>query len=349
MSAAGPAPPRRVPGRPAPEPRVVVTVGDPRGIGPEVAAKALAAATAEAFACAARVVGPAECEPLFASLGAGCEFEPLEGGASGLDPGRAAGLAVARAVELALAGSADAVVTAPLQKLALARAGFPPGHTEMLARLAGADRVGMLMCADEPAEDVPKPAPAPKRGRPSARPRPRPLGQAPKRVLLATTHVALAQVPALVTSELLAAQTRLLARALREQWRVASPRIALCALNPHASDGGLFGDEEQNVYPAALDALRDDPAVVAGPLPADTVFARAFSGEFDAVVAPYHDVGMAAFKTAAFGRGVNATIGLPFVRTSPDHGTAFDIAGSGAADPSSMLEALRLAVRLASI
>jgi len=309
---------------------VVVTAGDPRGIGPEVAAKALAAAVAREFACDARIVGPAECEPLFAPLAPVCEFEPLEGGAPDLDPGQAAGLAVARAVELALAGSADAVVTAPLNKLALAQAGFPSGHTEMLAQLAGADRVGMLMCADEPMGNGPKSAPA------------------PKRVLLATTHVALARVPALATAELLAAQTRLLSAALRERWRVASPKIALCALNPHASDGGLFGAEEQTVYPEAIEALRDDPATVAGPLPADTVFTRAFSGEFDAVVAPYHDVGMAAFKTAAFRRGVNTTIGLPFVRTSPDHGTAFDIAGSGTADPSSMIEALRLAVRLAS-
>ena len=308
----------------------MVTVGDPRGIGPEVAAKALAAVEAQGLACDARVVGPAECGPLFASLAPGCEFEPLEGGAPDLDPGRAAGLAVARAAELALADSADAIVTAPMEKLALAQAGFLPGHTEMLARLAGADRVGMLMCAEEPTGNRPTSAPA------------------PKRVLLATTHVALARVPALVTADLLAAQTRLLSAALRRQWRIASPRIALCALNPHASDGGLFGTEEQDVYPKAQHALRDDPAAVAGPLPADTVFTRAFSGEFDAVVAPYHDVGMAAFKTAAFRRGVNATIGLPFVRTSPDHGTAFDIAGSGTADPSSMIEALRLAVRLAS-
>jgi 4-hydroxythreonine-4-phosphate dehydrogenase len=125
-----------------------------------------------------------------------------------------------------------------------------------------------------------------------------------------------------------------------------SPRLALCALNPHASDGGLFGSEEADVYAPALERIRARGVEAEGPLPADTVFARALAGDFDAVVAPYHDVGMAAFKTVAFGKGVNVTIGLPFVRTSPDHGTAFDLAGTGRADAASMLEALRLAARL---
>jgi len=183
--------------------------------------------------------------------------------------------------------------------------------------------VGMLMCAETTA-----------------------LG-GPLRVLLATTHVALRAVPDALTPDLLVDQTRLLVRELARGWRLERPRVALCALNPHASDGGLFGDEEARVYGPALERLAAEGIDAAGPLPADTVFSRAVRGEFDAVVAPYHDVGMAAFKTAAFGRGVNVTLGLPFVRTSPDHGTAFDLAGSGRADPSSMLEALRLAVRLA--
>ena len=168
-----------------------------------------------------------------------------------------------------------------------------------------------------------------------------------KRVLLATIHVPLARVPDLVTAELLVSQTRLLGRALSTDWGIEAPRIALCALNPHASDDGMFGTEERDVYAPALAALSGAPWSVTGPVPADTVFKRAFTGEFDAVVAPYHDVGMAAFKTAAFGRGVNVTIGLPFVRTSPDHGTAFDIAGRGVADPSSMIAAVGLAVGLA--
>ncbi len=307
--------------------RLAVTVGDPRGIGPEVAAKALeavgeaggrAAGSRAATGFSACAIGPVERR---AGFPAWCRYEVVGDGASGLEPGRAAGLAVERAVELAMAGEADAVVTAPVHKPALAAAGFHPGHTEMLAALSGAPRVGMLMC-----DEGGKPA---------------------KRVLLATIHVPLADVPGLVTAELLVSQTRLLAAALQSEWGIATPRIALCALNPHASDDGMFGAEEREVYGPALAALTGESWPTTGPLPADTVFVRAFSGEFDAVVAPYHDVGMAAFKTAAFGRGVNATIGLPFVRTSPDHGTAFEIAGRGVADPSSMTQAVRLAVRLA--
>ena len=334
--------------------RLAITLGDPRGIGTEVTEMALATLLSEATARGAgadeeaaaapgagteptaatgalrglrgdrtRVIGPAECGG--GSWGS-CRFEAVAGGAAGLGPGRAAGLAIERAVELALAGEVDAVVTAPVHKPALIAAGYHPGHTEMLMALSGARRVGMLMC-DE--------------GRGGA------VGQPPRRVLLATIHVPLARVPDLVTVELLVSQTRLLGAALGSDWGVRAPRIALCALNPHASDEGLFGSEERDVYEPALAALAGEPWSVAGPVPADTVFKRAFSGEFDAVVAPYHDVGMAAFKTAAFGRGVNVTIGLPFIRTSPDHGTAFDIAGRGVADPSSMIEAIRLAVRLA--
>ena len=267
-----------------------------------------------------RVIGPGECGGEFTGL---CRFEAVGGGAAGLGPGEAAGLAIGRAVELALAGEVDAVVTAPVHKPALAAAGYHPGHTEMLMALAGVPRVGMVMC-DEGG-----------------------VGKAAKRVLLATIHVPLARVPELVTTELLVSQTRLLDRALRTDWGIEAPRIALCALNPHASDDGMFGTEERDVYAPALAALSGEPWSVTGPVPADTVFKRAFAGEFDAVVAPYHDVGMAAFKTAAFGRGVNVTIGLPFVRTSPDHGTAFDIAGRGVADPSSMIAAVGLAVGLA--
>jgi 4-hydroxythreonine-4-phosphate dehydrogenase len=150
-----------------------------------------------------------------------------------------------------------------------------------------------------------------------------------------------------VSTNLLVAQTELLYAALRRGWAFASPRVALCALNPHASDRGLFGDEEERVFAPAVAALGARGIRVAGPLPADTVFARALAGDFDAVVAPYHDVGMAAFKTVSFGAGVNVTLGLPFPRTSPDHGTAFDLAGLDRADPASMLEAMRLAARLA--
>jgi 4-hydroxythreonine-4-phosphate dehydrogenase len=226
---------------------------------------------------------------------------------------------------MALRGEVSAVVTAPIHKPALRSAGVDaPGHTELLQELTGARDVGMLMAAEST-----------------------PFG-APLRVLLATTHLALRDVPAALTAERLVAQGRLLDRALRSDWGIDAPRIAFCAVNPHASDGGLFGDEEARIYAPALERLRAGGLGAAGPLPADTVFTRALRGEFDAVVAPYHDVGLAAFKTVTFGGGVNVTLGLPFVRTSPDHGTAFDIAGRGTADESSMLEALRLAARLAS-
>ncbi len=301
------------------EVRIAVTLGDPGGIGPEVTAKALG--LVEPGTDATRVIGPVERGEDFAGLG---RFEAVEGGAAGLHPGRAAGLAVERAVELALAGEVDAVVTAPVHKPGLAAAGYCAGHTEMLMELTGATDVGMLMCDEGGDSD-----------------------SAPKRVLLATIHIPLSEVPESLNEARLVSQTRLLGAALRSDWGLATSRIALCALNPHASDNGLFGTEERDVYEPALAALADDRWRVTGPVPADTVFVRAFSGEFDAVVAPYHDVGMAAFKTAAFGRGVNVTIGLPFVRTSPDHGTAFDIAGRGVADPSSMVEAVRLAMRLA--
>jgi 4-hydroxythreonine-4-phosphate dehydrogenase len=167
------------------------------------------------------------------------------------------------------------------------------------------------------------------------------------RVVLATTHLALRDVPARLSADLLVQQGRLTAAALRTWWEIAEPRLAFCAVNPHAGDGGLFGDEEARVIAPALDRLRAEGVLASGPVPADTVFIRALRGEWDAVVAPYHDVGMVAFKTAAFGRGVNVTLGLPFPRTSPDHGTALDIAGQGRADPSSMVEAVRLAIRLA--
>ncbi len=308
---------------PSPRVRLAVTLGDPRGIGPEVAAKALAAVAGETGSpisvAGTRVIGPGE---LAAGVGGWCRVEAVDGGG---DPGRSAGLAIERAVELALEGQVDGIVTAPVHKPALAAAGFPPGHTEMLMTLVGAGEVGMLMC-DEGDDS---------------------LATDPRRVLLATIHIPLAEVPAAVTRNLLLSQTRLLGTALMRDWGIPRPRIAICALNPHASDDGMFGTEEATVFAPAVAALSGDRWEVTGPLPADTVFGRAFGGEFDAVVAPYHDVGMAAFKTASFGRGVNVTLGLPFVRTSPDHGTAFDIAGRGVANPSSMTTAIRLAARLA--
>jgi 4-hydroxythreonine-4-phosphate dehydrogenase len=313
--------------------RVGITLGDPRGIGAEVT---LAALADESVAAAARyvLIGPEGALPKagpgggrVAGAGEAWRLERVgswRAGGPAADAGRLAGLAVARAVEMASRGEIDALVTAPIEKSAFHAGGWHfPGHTEMLRELAGAAEVAMMMTAE------------------STR-----IG-GPLRVVLATTHLPLREVPTALTPSLLVHQTTLTHEALREWWGIPAPRIALCAFNPHASDGGLFGDEERRIYAPALEAMVAAGLTVSGPIPADTVFTRALRGEFDAVIAPYHDVGMAAFKTVSFGAGVNVTLGLPFPRTSPDHGTALDIAGRGEADPGSMIEAIRLAVRLA--
>ena len=301
---------------------IAITLGDPRGVGPEVTAKALdrfrTAVPSHKFV----LIGP-DHHPLSAAadryIGVG-SWTPGDRASAG----RVAGVAVEQAITLAMSGEVDALVTAPIDKAALHAAGYPyPGHTEMLAALCGVPSVAMMMSAEQTA-----------------------LGGA-LRVVLATTHIPLADVLEQLTAELLVEQAALTATSLREQWGIATPRLALCAVNPHASDDGLFGDEEARLQQPALAELRKRGIAAAGPIPADTVFIRAIRGEFDAVIAPYHDVGMAAFKTASFGQGVNVTLGLPFPRTSPDHGTAIDIAGKGIADPSSMLEAIELAARLA--
>jgi 4-hydroxythreonine-4-phosphate dehydrogenase len=297
--------------------RLAVTLGDPRGIGPEVTAAALAALPSRAATMV--VVGP-EGTAVAPDVAVG----RWHGGSSEA-AGRLAGAAIEHAVALAVAGEVDGIVTAPIDKAALGLAGYPyPGHTEMLRALTGSEEVAMFMVAE------------------------RTRLEGPLRVALATIHIPLALVPGTLSQPLLVSQTRLVAEALRHSWGIAAPRLALCALNPHASDGGRFGDEEARIMEPAIRELRAQGHDVTGPVPADTVFARATRGEFDAVVAPYHDVGMAAFKTVSFGAGVNVTLGLPFVRTSPDHGTALDLAGRGLADPASMMEAIRLATQLAA-
>jgi 4-hydroxythreonine-4-phosphate dehydrogenase len=302
---------------------LAITLGDPRGVGPEIAAAAVRASVHPRSRLL--LVGPRGT----AADDAGVAFEETGVWTAGGDAAAAGGLAgraIERACELALAGAVDGIVTAPIDKLALHAAGYGfPGHTEMLAAAAGHSRVAMMMAAERTAAG------------------------GPLRVVLATVHIALRDVAAALTVDLLVEQARLAHAALRSGWAIAAPRLALCAVNPHASDGGLFGDEEERIIRPALQQLQQLGIRAAGPFPADTVFLRALRGEFDAVVAPYHDVGMAAFKTAAFGAGVNITLGLPFVRTSPDHGTALDIAGRGLADPSSMIEALRTAARLADV
>lgn len=229
------------------------------------------------------------------------------------EAGRLAGAAIERAVDLARMGAVQGIVTAPIDKHALHLGGYDhAGHTEMLAALTGSETVMMLA-----SERL--------------------------RVVLLTTHVALREVPALVTPERIATVARVTREGLARWFDLDQPRLALCALNPHAGDGGRFGREDDDVLAPAARA-----AGLAGPLPADTVFVRAMRGEFDAVIAPYHDVGMTAIKVASFGRAVNVTLGLPFPRTSPDHGTALDIAGRGVADATSMTEAVLLCARLAA-
>jgi len=232
--------------------------------------------------------------------------------------GRAAHDLVVRAVDDAMRGAVDAVATAPINKEALRLAGLPwAGHTDLLAHLTGSPQVAMMFHADA------------------------------LRVVLATIHVPLADVPRALTRESLEATIGLTAREL-PRFGVPAPRIAMAGLNPHAGEHGLFGSEEETVIAPAVAACRARGVDVTGPWPGDTVFVRAVRGEFDAVVACYHDQGLIPVKLVAFGEAVNVTLGLPIVRTSVDHGTAFDIAGRGVADPGSMIAAVRLAARLAA-
>ena len=301
-----------------------MALGDPRGIGPEITACALG----QPVNAEITLVGaedqiaeiPAQRRVSVGSWGLGSG----EGNDHNrtLRAGRIAGHAVEAAARLALGGEVDAIVTAPAHKHTLHLAGFPyPGHTEWLAQLAGQVEVAMMLAAEASPGDP---------------------GGHPLRVVLVTTHVPFRDITALLTAERVVRTGRIVERALQEWWGIPEPRIAVCALNPHAGESGLFGDEEKRILSPAARELG-----AAGPLPADTVFVRAMRGEFDAVLAPYHDVGMTAIKVAAFGRAVNITLGLPFPRTSPDHGTALDIAGTGKADPSSMRAAIELAAALA--
>jgi 4-hydroxythreonine-4-phosphate dehydrogenase len=244
-----------------------------------------------------------------------CGTVPL--GEVSAEGGRAAAAAVQAAAADAVAGRVRGLVTAPLNKESLRAAGHPwPGHTELLAEAAGVRDVAMLFVGGG------------------------------LRVALLTIHRSLRSVPDAITRVEAERVVRLVHREL-PRLGAKERRIALCGVNPHAGEHGLFGREDEEVLrPAAL-ALRAEGIAVSGPLPADTVFVRAQAGEFDAVVAAYHDQGLVPVKLLAFGRAVNVTLGLPFVRTSVDHGTAFDIAASGTADAGSLLEAMSLATVLA--
>jgi len=296
-------------------PRLAVTLGDVRGIGPEIIAKA-AANSAVREAAELVFVGP---------RGAGIDVAEATGtwspSGSAAEAGSLAGRAIERAVALALEGAVDGIVTAPIDKSALLAGGYIyPGHTEMLATLTGR-RVAMMLAASRPSPGM----------------------KNPLRVVLATTHIPLREVPSRLTAASIEIAARTTRDGLREWFGIERPRIALCAMNPHAGDQGRFGSEDDDLLRPAARAASID-----GPFPADTVFVRAMRCEFDAVIAPYHDVGMTAIKVASFGSAVNVTLGLPFPRTSPDHGTALDIAGRGLADAGSMIEAVLLCARIAA-
>ena len=287
--------------------KIAITLGDPRGIGPEIVAAALADPEI-AGAASFTVVGPSgTAAPVDEPIGTWLADGDIA------SAGRFAGLAIETATRMALAGEADGIVTAPIDKAALLAGGYDyPGHTEMLAALTGRD-VAMMLASDR------------------------------LRVVLATTHIPLREVPEALTQEAIISAAFITRRGLQEWFDIEEPRIALCAMNPHAGDGGRFGREDDLLLRPAANA-----ADILGPLPADTVFVRAMRGEFDAVIAPYHDVGMTAINVASFGSALNVTLGLPFVRTSPYHGTAIDIAGKGLADPGSMKAAIRLAIQVAA-
>lgn len=319
-------------------------MGDPAGIGPEVVLKALAEDEIRSI-CAPVIIGDAQLLAHTArTLDLQCGFDIVRKGEAlpkqftdpiiyhldnfggRIEPGvesAAAGMAAASyiesAVELCASGSADAITTAPINKRSLFLAGFGfPGHTEFLAHLTGTEEFAMAFVA------------------------------ANLRIVLLSTHVPLSEAIRLVERDRFVKVIRLTHRELK-RWGIEQPRIAVAALNPHGAEGGLFGVEEASEIMPAVEACRgNDGMNVQGPFSADTIFLRASRGEFDAVVSCYHDQAMIPVKCLSFGEAVNVTLGLPFIRTSVDHGTAFDIAGKGIAEHSSMMAAIKLASDLAS-
>jgi 4-hydroxythreonine-4-phosphate dehydrogenase len=324
------------------KPILAITMGDPAGIGPEIVVKALASPRLWSV-CRPVVIGRLPVmETAARAAGVGVAFVPVGARLPATDRsrcplvetgperdrvpalgrvsaagGRAAIEAVTEAICLALDGRVDAVVTAPISKEAIRAAGSPfPGHTEMLAAFTGSKRHAMMLVGG------------------------------PLRVSLATIHVPLAQVPSLITPRGVRDVIELTWDAVR-RFGLRRPRIAVCGLNPHAGEAGMMGDEERRVIAPAVRAIAKKGIPVSGPYPADTIFHRAARGEFAAVVAMYHDQGLGPLKTLAFDTGVNLTLGLPIIRTSVDHGTAFDIAGKGLASAGSLLAAVELAATMA--
>jgi 4-hydroxythreonine-4-phosphate dehydrogenase len=320
-------------------------MGDPAGIGPEVIAKALAGRTLRKI-CRPLVIGslpvmkrtvatlklklnvaPVDSHvPMPVASATVGVIDPLDTPLNRVAPGVAAaetGAAsvsfIKKAVALAQSGCLDGIVTAPINKEAINLAGCHfPGHTELLADLTNARESGMMIVGG------------------------------PLRIMFVTTHVAIKDLSSLLTQATIEKGIRLAHLALTTLFGVKKPRIGVAALNPHAGEHGLFGDEEARVVLPAARAAQAQGILASDPLPADTLFGKAARGQYDGVVALYHDQGLIPLKLVAFGTCVNLTVGLPIIRTSVDHGTAFDIVGKGIADPGSMIEAVKLAARLAT-
>jgi 4-hydroxythreonine-4-phosphate dehydrogenase len=346
-------------------PSVGLTMGDVAGIGPEVIAKAWADPRLHALARPLAIGDPGILEracslvasprslriqvvtapeqadpspgviPCLTVDGIPGDLADVAPGKVDARAGRAAYDFLIAAARLAMTGRIDAITTLPLNKLALHQAGVVhPGHTEILAEYCGVlDHAMMLYLETDRPGGNGSPAPRARRGRG--------LG-----VVHVTLHVALRQVFELVTTESVLSKIRLADRAMRPLTGGLPPRIAVTSLNPHAGEDGLFGDEEGTRIAPAVAAAQSEGIDVHGPFPNDTLFYQALAGAFDAVVAMYHDQGHIALKTVGFDRAVNVTLGLPIVRTSVAHGTAFDIAWKGLADPASLIAAVRVAARI---
>jgi len=325
-------------------PVIGITMGDPVGIGPEIIAKALADPNLKTI-CRPVIFGDQQViAHEMQTLGITAEIQPrtaftrCEPGPypelitiSNLEPDEvmpghptprtsaAMATAVTEAVRYASAGELDAIVTAPINKQALNQAGYNyPGHTEMLAHLTGTPDVVMMLAGEQ------------------------------LRVVLVTIHCALAEVPGRLSTEAIIKTTKITHAGLQRYFTPhTEPRIAIAALNPHAGEGTLFGCEEQTIITPAIKQLRSQGIDVSGPHPPDTVFCAAVRGDYDAVVCMYHDQGLIPLKLLHFENGVNITLGLPIIRTSVDHGTAYDIAGQGQASPASLLSAIKTAADMA--
>ena len=340
------------------KPIIAVTMGDPAGIGPEVTIKALAApeirrcchpvalGNLRVFQKAAQqsrsplriqeIMDVKQATLLRNTIAVvNCTKLDITGfipGVPDAQTGRAALETVQAAVNLAVTGAVSAMTTAPLSKEALRAAGCPhPGHTELLAELTASPKVGMLMVAPLPRFTVGagfKPAPA------------------QLRILLVTTHVAMSDLPKILTATRVLTAIRLASQAGQQYFGIRSPKIAVAGFNPHAGEGGLLGLEEQQVILPAIEQARQVNLKVSGPYPADTLIPRVIREHYDIAVAMYHDQALIPIKVLSFGKAVNVTVGLPFIRTSVDHGTASDIAWKGKADPQSLIAAIQLAVQL---